>query len=737
VVSSEAALDELRERVHSLEREAEALTARISALALAMEHEDGSAELVAAKLAGIAGLVAEHVSIEPGCETAIAAALGGLSDAVLADSLDAAVDALGAAEAGNMGRVNIIVGSAATRTADLPTAPGVVTAASVVTGPSGVLGLLAETVIADDLDAARAAWKKTYAPLERNVTIITRAGEVLTRFVLSGGSGATRSRIELVAERDAAISALEKITRTTDAARLELADRRADAQVAKERSVTALAALREFDAQLAARSEEFNRAKAQAESAAAEVARLTEALAATTEQVTQATAELERSSQELAQKESAPLPVADYGVRERALVAFEAQREREVQARLALETARERVRAEELRVEGLRSQLETDRQAAEESARRAVERRRQVDVANSVVADLPPVLDSVDRSVSEARVVLQQRETERLASTAELTELRAEEVTLREKLSGITESVHGLELQIYEKKLQVSTLVERAATELGLVEDVLVAEYGPDQLIPGGEEPVAEETGGEETGEAAPEGAAPAGASGRPFVRAEQERRLEKADRKLSALGRVNPLALEEFAALEARHQFLTEQLTDLTNTRRDLLSIIDEVDATMQTIFEAAFEDTRKAFNEVLPVLFPGGSGAMALTTPDDLLASGVEVTVKPAGKKIERLSLLSGGEKSLAAVAFLMAIFKARPSPFYILDEVEAALDDANLGRLLTTFEDLRTSSQLIIITHQKRTMEIADALYGVSMRQDGVSAVVGQRVAQAEAS
>jgi len=495
--------------------------------------------------------------------------------------------------------------------------------------------------------------------------------------------------------------------------------------------VAALAALRDFDAQLAARSEEFNRAKAQAESAVAEVARLTEALTATTEQVAQATAELERSSLELAQKESAALPVADYGVRERALVAFEAQREREVQARLALETSRERVRAEELRLEGLRNQLETDRQAAEEAARRAVERKRQVEVANGVVADLPPVLDSVDRSVSEARVVLQQREAERTASTAELTELRAEEASLREKLSGITESVHGLELQIYEKKLQVSTLVERAATELGLVEDVLVAEYGPDQLIPTGEEP----------GDAIPEDAASSDAApdaaGVPFVRAEQERRLEKADRKLSALGRVNPLALEEFAALEARHQFLTEQLTDLTNTRRDLLSIIDEVDATMQTIFEAAFEDTRRAFNEVLPVLFPGGSGAMALTTPDDLLASGVEVTVKPAGKKIERLSLLSGGEKSLAAVAFLMAIFKARPSPFYILDEVEAALDDANLGRLLTTFEDLRTSSQLIIITHQKRTMEIADALYGVSMRQDGVSAVVGQRVAQAAAS
>jgi chromosome segregation protein len=450
-------------------------------------------------------------------------------------------------------------------------------------------------------------------------------------------------------------------------------------------------------------------------------------LTATTEQVTQAAAERELSLQELAQKESASLPVADYGVRERALAAFEAQREREVQARLALETARERVRAEELRVEGLRTQLETDRQAAEESARRAVERKRQVAVANGVVADLPPVLDSVDRSVSEARVLLQQRETERAASTTELTDLRTEETSLREKLSGITESVHGLELQIYEKKLQVSTLVERAATELGLVEDVLVAEYGPDQLIPSGDQP----------GDDARDDGAPEDVAGVAFVRAEQERRLEKADRKLSALGRVNPLALEEFSALEARHQFLTEQLTDLTDTRRDLLSIIDEVDATMQTIFEAAFEDTRRAFTEVLPVLFPGGSGTMALTAADDLLASGVEVTVKPAGKKIERLSLLSGGEKSLAAVAFLMAIFKARPSPFYILDEVEAALDDANLGRLLSTFEDLRTSSQLIIITHQKRTMEIADALYGVSMRQDGVSAVVGQRVASAEAS
>ncbi|MEY2698829.1 MAG: hypothetical protein RL720_785, partial [Actinomycetota bacterium] len=288
------------------------------------------------------------------------------------------------------------------------------------------------------------------------------------------------------------------------------------------------------------------------------------------------------------------------------------------------------------------------------------------------------------------------------------------------RLHAITENVHGLELQIYEKKMHLSGLLERAGNELGLVEDVLIAEYGPEVPIP-----------------VALDADAPADAEPetKPYNRSEQQTRLEKAERKLGQLGRVNPLALEEFAALEQRHTFLTEQLTDLTNTRKDLMTIIEEVDSTMQSVFQAAFDDTQAAFAEVFPILFPGGSGSIALTNPDDLLTTGIEVMVKPAGKKIDRLSLLSGGERSLAAVALLVAIFKARPSPFYIMDEVEAALDDANLGRLLAIFEDLRNSSQLIVITHQKRTMEIADALYGVSMRQDGVSAVVGQRVSATE--
>ncbi|MDP1788889.1 MAG: AAA family ATPase, partial [Rhodoglobus sp.] len=286
--------------------------------------------------------------------------------------------------------------------------------------------------------------------------------------------------------------------------------------------------------------------------------------------------------------------------------------------------------------------------------------------------------------------------------------------------------------------------LERAGEELGLVEDVLVAEYGPHLPVPDDARPVGEPASAAEPVETpvtGGDGEVPTSSAteepGKPFTRIEQQARLAAAERKLAQLGRVNPLALEEFEALEQRHRFLTEQLTDLTNTRRDLLTIIEEIDEKMQDIFGNAFEDTKAAFNQVFPILFPGGTGSIHLTDPENMLTTGIEVTVKPAGKKIERLSLLSGGERSLAAVALLIAIFKARPSPFYIMDEVEAALDDANLGRLLTIFEDLRQTSQLIVITHQKRTMEIADALYGVSMRADGISAVVGQRVGREQAS
>jgi chromosome segregation protein len=215
------------------------------------------------------------------------------------------------------------------------------------------------------------------------------------------------------------------------------------------------------------------------------------------------------------------------------------------------------------------------------------------------------------------------------------------------------------------------------------------------------------------------------------FDRPTQERRAKKAERELAELGRVNPLALEEFAALEERYNFLSTQLEDVKAARKDLRDVVADVDAQIVGVFSEAYADVEREFRAVFEALFPGGEGRLLLTNPDDMLTTGIEVEARPPGKKIKRLSLLSGGEKALAAIAMLVAIFRARPSPFYVMDEVEAALDDVNLRRLLGLFEQLRAQSQLLVITHQKPTMEVADALYGMTMRDDGITAVISQRM------
>ncbi|RWZ51974.1 chromosome segregation protein SMC [Labedella phragmitis] len=722
VFEAESFIEGLRERLHGHERERDALTAQVRALTRALDVKDGASDLIRSSLPGIRGIVGDSVQVSAGFEAAVAAALGSTADSVLAEDLDAAIAAVGRATSDDLGRVEVVIADSRAPRPEWPSVQGVTAATSVVSAPDGVMGLLAFVAIADDLEAAReAAPVLRGADLGGPVTLVTRGGEVLTDHLLRGGSGGEQGRIELVAERDSAAERLTEVERLIDDERFELAEQRAAVAAAKERSQLALSALREYDAQLAAETEKVNRARVQAEASAAEFDRLVVAFDQSAGQLAAAEAAADKAKAELETARSRPRPILDVSARDSLAAEMEQAREREVEARLAVETARERIRAEQERVVALERRREAERQAAEQAARRAVIRRRQMETAQRVVDALPAVLASLDRSVSESRVVLATAEAERSSQNEELGRLRREEQALRERLQAITESVHGLELQIYEKKLHLSGLLERSGSELGLVEDVLIAEYGPDVPIPDAD-------------------AEPGEGGGRPtvaFDRAEQQRRFERAERKLAQLGRVNPLALEEFAALEQRHTFLTEQLSDLAKTRSDLVTIIEELDEKMQVIFESAFEDTRAAFTEVFPVLFPGGTGSIRLTDPDNLLTTGIEVSVKPAGKKIERLSLLSGGERSLAAVALLIAIFKARPSPFYIMDEVEAALDDANLGRLLAIFEDLRQSSQLIVITHQKRTMEIADALYGVSMRQDGVSAVVGQRVVEERAS
>ncbi|EMY33127.1 chromosome segregation protein SMC, partial [Arthrobacter crystallopoietes BAB-32] len=359
----------------------------------------------------------------------------------------------------------------------------------------------------------------------------------------------------------------------------------------------------------------------------------------------------------------------------------------------------------------------------------ARQRQLQAAKAASVAKAVEQVLAWLDVSVQAAAIERDAAEEVRAEWEQELSAVRGSTDALAAELRELTDSVHKDELARAQQRLRIEALENRAIEELGMTADHLITEFGPDQPVP-----VATAASTDKWAElrAEVDEAGNPVVEGVPFVRAEQEKRLKKAERDLSALGKVNPLALEEFAALEERHQFLSTQLEDLKASRKDLLDIIKEVDERVEQVFSEAYRDTAVQFERVFGRLFPGGEGRLVLTDPQDMLTTGIEVEARPAGKKIKRLSLLSGGERSLTAVALLVAIFKARPSPFYVMDEVEAALDDTNLGRLITIFEELRESSQLIVITHQKRTMEVADALYGVTMRGDGVSTVISQRLA-----
>lgn len=690
-------LDERRDALHAVERERDALAARTSALTAALASANASAGLVDAGLPGLRGLVAEHVKVKKGFEAAIAAALGSLGEAVLADSREAAAAAIEHAHDAGLGRIEAVVGDAVPMRPDVPKVDGAVHAPSVVDAPAGVLGVLAFTFVVDSLEAAQQAGPAIAAlELGAPVTIVTRRGDYVSEYLMRGGSDDAQSRLELLAERDAATERLDELSTAIEREAGALEDARQAHQQAKRDAQAALDELRAHDAASAARGEQRSRARARLESATGEHQRAEAALAEARQGIREAAEGVEAARLALERFEAKPRPMLDASARDGMLAELEAARTAETDLRIELETARERVRAELARAASLERDVEAQRARAEEAARRAVLRERQREQASRVLAAIPPVLGVAERSVADARRVLAEREAARRDRNEELARLRRDEAGLRERLQVITEHVHVAEMEAYEQRLHLSNLLERAGSELGLEEAVLVAEHAPEEG----------------------------------WERKAEQARLQEAERKLARLGRVNPLALEEFAALEQRHTFLTEQLADLASTRKDLEQIIADLDVTMETIFAAAFDDTKAAFTEVFPILFPGGAGALALTDPDNMLETGIEVTVRPAGKKIDRISLLSGGERSLAAVALMVAIFKARPSPFYIMDEVEAALDDANLGRLLTVFEQLREASQLIIITHQKRTMEIADALYGVSMRQDGVSAVVGQR-------
>jgi chromosome segregation protein len=781
-----------------------ALQARVQALREGVHAlrtgKDASGTLLAdpEKYPGVLGAVAALVSVDAGAQEAIAAALGGAADAVAVTGLDAAVTILEALKGEDAGSAGLVItpgpAEAAPSAADGGLPPGLRLpdgahpALGLVRAQDGLApalaGLLSGIVVAADLAQAREL-VRTYPELR----VVTRQGDVLGAHWASGGSARPASEFTLRSVADEAAAGLEAVEARCKQAAEQLglaadAEDRARQVVAK-----AQAALRDVDAAAAEVSGRLGRLAGAARAARDEAQRLEAAIgqAHRAHEASQASvAELELSLAEAEARQDAEAPPRSETAQpggpgdaegsgdeaevapDREILAAQvtAGRNAEMEARLEVRTAEERLRAIAGRADALVAAAATERQAAQRAAARRIQRERQAVVARAVADGAAHALTRLGGSLAAASEQRQAAEQASKGRAVALKEVRVQVRDLATEFDRVVDAAHGTELARAEHRMRLEQLAGRAAEEFAVSAEELVAEYGPDVPVPvispdspppapaaersADVDPPDDPMDGPQDAEQAAEGSdgsvlvpPPAPPSEEqqvltgtiPYVRAEQERRAAAAQRQLDQLGKVNPLALEEFAALEERHAFLATQLEDLKKTRRDLLIVVKEVDDRVLEVFASAFEDTAREFEGIFSRLFPGGEGRLILTEPDDMLATGIDFEARPPGKKVKRMSLLSGGERSLTAIAFLLAIFKARPSPFYVLDEVEAALDDTNMQRLLHIFEELRSVSQLLIITHQKRTMEIADALYGISMRGDGVSAVVSQRLRERE--
>ena len=741
LTAAQAHAAQLREAEREAERERTGAAARHEALQLGLARKDGSGALLAAsdRLCGLLGAVAALVTVEPGHETAVAAALGATADAVAVQDLDGAVEALQLLKDTDGGRAGLLVAAAPYEAdgAAWPALPdGARYAVDLVTAAQELRPVLARVLqkvaVVADLPAAR-----DLISGDPHLTAVTRDGDVIGAHVAAGGSQSSPSLLEVQAAVEEAAARVAEASHRCERLRFEHAGAAERQSTAEQRVEAALVRLHESDARLAAVAEQLGQLGSQAQAAGGEVTRLTRAMQVAEDQFALDRPALAELDERLAAAGAAPdedEPSRDQ--RDRLADAGAAARASEMEARLAVRTGEERARALAGRADGLDRAAAQERSARARAAARQERQAREAAVARAVVSGVAVVLEHLERSLSAAAEERGEAEAARAARDGELQTLRARTRQLGVDLDKLTDSVHRDEVARAEQRLRIEALGQRAVEEFGVDSGTLVDEYGPHRPVPTTPEPERDldpDLDPDPTPVSAPVPVPEQAAM--PYVRAEQEKRLRAADRALALLGRVNPLALEEFAALEERHRFLTEQLEDLKATRRDLLDIVREVDERVEQVFTSAYHDTAREFEKVFSRLFPGGEGRLVLTDPTDMLATGIEVEARPPGKKVKRLSLLSGGERSLTAVALLVAIFKARPSPFYVMDEVEAALDDTNLGRLLGILEELRESSQLIVITHQKRTMEVADALYGVSMRGDGVTTVISQRLREVE--
>ncbi|QFZ74039.1 AAA family ATPase [Streptomyces fagopyri] len=791
LADAESAFTEAREATTAAERRRAATQARHEALALGLRRKDGTGALLGAKdrLTGLLGPAAELLSVTPGYEVALAAAFGTAADAIAVTTPASAAEAIRLLRKQEAGRAALLLAGApeeppaprigdgaatdatgrrdayaveparrdrtdsglgvrqpgrhhedghdgdgshgshgshgsdneadGTRPAH-PTGPP--RAADLVRGPAelmpAVRRLLRGIVVVGTLEDA-----EDLVHARPELTAVTAEGDLLGAHFAHGGSAGAPSLLEVQASVDEAAAELDELAvRCEDLG--EAQHRAAERREERAASVEELGERRRAaEREKSSVAQQLGRLAGQARGAAGEAERSAAAAARAQEALDRAVEEAEVLAERLAVAEEMPVEEEpDAAVRDRLAADGANARQTEMEARLQVRTHEERVKGLAGRADGLDRAARAEREARARAEQRRARLRHEAAVAEAVASGARQLLAHVEVSLGRAEEERGAAENARTYKEQALGAVRGEGRDLKAELDKLTDSVHRGEVLGAEKRMRMEQLEAKALEELGVEPAALVTEYGPDQLVP---------PSLPAEGEELPEDPEHPRNQPRQFHRAEQERRLKSAERAYQQLGKVNPLALEEFAALEERHKFLSEQLEDLKKTRADLLQVVKEVDERVEQVFTEAYRDTAREFEGVFSRLFPGGDGRLILTDPDNMLTTGVDVEARPPGKKVKRLSLLSGGERSLTAVALLVSIFKARPSPFYVMDEVEAALDDTNLQRLIRIMQELQEASQLIVITHQKRTMEVADALYGVSMQGDGVSKVISQRL------
>ena len=756
--AARATLAECRERLNELadkQREIQSkiisLKAKADALADTLGSRNASGSLERDTDVASLGRLTDFIHVAEGWEDAVAHALDQYASAIVVPEAGNMLHALERAREDKLGKAVVLTASIAGDSATEPgteseessaentaAAPrsGSALAALVTANPDAENQAQAEAVVhtvrlllADVAMAGTADEAQHIVASGEAMRAVTKNGETFTHGVAAvGGSSISQSDLSLAARRDKALAQVKQLTAQDGG----MAEQVAEAKAKRDE------AARLVDQESAKRTE----ARLKAQQAEKSLKSATDRVASFTRQLEQLDRKITETQENRNEHQlklddlNRALASAQQSTAEHADFDELDERERTLERELNL-TREHEVAAKIAWTEASRKGESLSRQAGllRDNAKEAAERLQGVaDDARAVAAMIEHTLHDVAAKRDELQAAASSHDEE-------LKALRAQRNQIEPKVTDLTGREHALDVNRERLAAESGQLMQKVSDELGLTLEELVSGYGPEQPVPvlddeGNPVPLDETEAESETEEG--ETGGETGTNGDsalfktvPYNRQEQKKRLDKARRDLAALGKINPLATEEFEALEERNKYLNDQRNDVVKSRDDLMQLIKDLDSTMVQVFKSAFDDTAEAFEQMFATLFPGGTGRLRLENPEDMLTTGVLVEASPAGKRVKQLSLLSGGERSLTALALLFAIFTARPSPFYVMDEVEAALDDVNLTRLINAFNELRAHAQLIIITHQQRTMSIADALYGVTMRADGVTAVVSQKL------